>query len=204
MNPKVKAIKIKKATELMSGAVSELQQAYLSMAEPMARNEGVTGDLLIGSCVGVNYLACQKLIDNGFNARFVGGNAAFRLNKGEHGVMVFGYTGNMDVLMPSGNEFDGVGFLGHAWVEIRNLDLIVDITLAHLKQHMIQDNAHRGIVCDEYLLSPNRVVVPRSELITKEKIISGAVGYHYAPNSSSTQQAINRWEALKGLSLETQ
>ncbi|EKO3439435.1 hypothetical protein NTE19_003327 [Vibrio fluvialis] len=199
MNPKMKALKLKKLTDFVAQHAPALRAQYLKDVTPIALAEGVglADNLMIGSCIYLNHLLCEKLVDNGFNAKLKAGRATFGVNKNQYGVLDFGYETNMDTLSPDGSLFIGEGFKGHCWVEVKNLDAIVDLTLLHTKEHMISDNTHRGIVDNDYLLDATKAVVLTSELVSRDKIVSGSVGYHYASNAAMAAQAFAKLEALK-------
>ncbi len=199
MNPKVKAIKISKVTQLVADSVIELQEQCVRDLQPLARSEGVTGDVLLGSCVYLNHLACERLLDNGINATLLGGRASFGVNKNQYGVIDYGYEENMPTLMPDGTLFQGVGFAGHCWCEVKKLDLIIDITLARLPQFIQSDNLNRGIVDNDFLLDPKKVVISRSELVPRRNIVSGSLGYHYASNREYTDRALSKLAELKSM-----
>lgn len=182
---KMQEIKLLKLNKLLESIYPELQAISIKSGEFV----GVQTNL--GNCVIINGMACQRLLDNGFNAKLVGGKAAFSVNKSKFGVLDFGYSQRGKALTASGET--NIGFLGHCWIEIKKLGVIVDLTLPHLEQVFINNNRQLGIAENEYKLT-KKMVIPIFEVKSWNALMQGELGYHYLRNSQDTDFVISRYE----------
>lgn len=187
---KMQAIKLSKLNKLLNEIYPEMQATSIKAGEL----GGINTEL--GNCVLINGMTCQRLLDNGFNAKLVGGKAAFSVNKGKHGVLDFGYSQRGEAITPSGEMLHG--YRGHCWIEIKKLNVIVDLTLPHLEQTFIHNNRQLGISDNEFKLSKS-MVVSMDETQTWDKLLDGALGYHYQRNSNDSEFVNARYMDLEPL-----
>lgn len=200
---KIKALEVFNITNLVNNIKGSICDQYIKEFSFMLDGGCANKNIFIGSCIPLNYLLCEKLKENGFNAKIVAGQATFGVNENQFGVVDYGGTGNMPTLTPDGNLYYGVGFLGHCWITVEKLDLVIDLSLMHLKDIVLEDNRHRGIDDCQYSLDLSKLVLSSDEIIERDKIISGAIGYHYKQDAGITNEAIAKIEKLKTLAISS-
>ncbi|MCY9872350.1 hypothetical protein [Vibrio barjaei] len=129
---------------------------------------------LTTSCILYNALGKERLKDNDFDAKLMAGKAAFGFNASQYGMIEFdvnavGYFLEYGV---------APGFSGHCWIYVPSLEVVVDLTLADLKQRVIDSNKQTGIDDDEFLLDSS-MVIPVEKIMDYQSIKAGAVGLYY-------------------------
>jgi hypothetical protein len=182
MSAKLKAIKLLKLQAVVEDITISVNDTF--------------GGLTAGntSRIAINNYSLKALVAAGFGAKLVSGKAAFGVNKGKHGVIHFGFS-KVEDTTHFADDSPIRNFHGHAWIDIKNLDVIVDFTLLSMKSGMLADNAKRGIVDSDYKLS-NKVIVPKSENKTFARLYdSNDIGYHYRRNDRGQ---ILFWRLLSG------
>jgi hypothetical protein len=181
MNAKLKAIKLLNLQAVVDDITININDTF----------GGITASNT--SRIAINNYAVKALVAAGFGAKLVSGKAAFGVNKGKHGVIHYGFSKIEDkthhVAESSINNFHG-----HAWIDIKNLDVIVDFTLLSMKSGMLLDNAKSGIVDSDYKLS-NKVIVSKSENKTFARLYDNyEIGYHYSRNERGTELVLEAIE----------
>ena len=173
MSKKMSAIRLAKLEKVVTALQPTLEST-------IARS---IGELKGGRCVSLNGLGTVELKKLGFDARLVGGKAAFSFNKGKRGIIDYGYQPNP--FHPYAEE--GIqSFEGHAWIEIRRLGVIVDFTLPALKGTMLADNLRNGINDTEFRLS-SKAIVPMNDITTFNELYDNfKIGYHYKRSKDTT------------------
>lgn len=172
-------------------------EQYLREYAPTLMSDcGMSENPFSGVCIYLNFLLAKKLNDLGYKAKLAGGHAVFGINNNQFGVVKYGEPSNMATLLPNGDLYVGNGFAGHCWIEIQDLNVIVDLSLMHLKDIISEDNKNRGIVDDEYLLDTNKLVISHNELISSKLIDAGNVGYYYEYSREATLSAMNNIKML--------
>ncbi|MDN2483858.1 hypothetical protein [Vibrio agarivorans] len=182
--------------------VASVQQEIVGEVKADISAIGSDPSNMQGTCILLADKLNRRLIDNGINSRFVGGKATFGINTERFGVVDFGYehsdtdSARMESLYSDGSAaVEGMTFFGHAWVECKKAELLIDLSLLFLKSSYDKDNTNRGLHTQPYKLDESKVILEKEELTTRTAIIDGMVGYSY---SSSAQV---RDEALKRLAL---
>jgi hypothetical protein len=181
MSAKLKAIKRVKLQAVVDDITMSVNETFSGLS---------AGD---ASSIAINNFAIKALVEAGFGAKLVSGKAAFGVNKGKNGVIDYGFskiedTANYVADSPIRN------FHGHAWIDIKNLDVIVDFTLLSMEAGMLADNEKRDIVDSDYQLT-NKVIVPKSENKTFARLYDYYdIGYHYSRTDKDTQLVL---EAIK-------
>jgi len=175
------------------------EQFINNFANTTLKFQGANSNPFMGSCIIINHLLCETLKSKGLNAELVAGSATFGINHNNYGVIEYGYIGNMSTLTPDGSLAINNGFKGHAWVTIEELDLVIDLTLMHLKELAKLDNDNRGIIDKDYLLDQSELVLSTNQLIGRDKIIAGSIGYHYCENNEITAKALEQLAKILNL-----
>jgi hypothetical protein len=140
-----------------------------------------------GICIPLAVFGQAVLKEHGVETKIVGGKAAFGFNMGGYGVIDFGYTQNL--LVPYAHE--GIeSFNGHAWLEVENMDAVIDFAMPELPQLIKLSNSEMGIFGhDEIQLDINKLLVRRSEMVTAQVRHKPMLGYYYTkPVASITKQ----------------
>ena len=189
--------------QLVENIKLEVCDKYKREYHPVITSVETTRNEFMGCCVPLNFLLFEKLNELGIKTNLVGGKATFGVNNNAYGVVEYGYIGNMDVLTCDGKQYDGTGFLGHCWLELEELDVVIDLSLMHLKDLFLEDNANRGIVDYDYLLDLDKLVLETSQIIDRSEIISGSIGYHYSKSKQATIEVLGKVEALKLIALHS-
>lgn len=189
------AKKIAELTTLVDQLKHRVSAQFLAEYVPMAKayQLGINPtNPFMGCCIYLNHLMCQELKAHGFDATFVGGMASFSVNAGQWGMLEYG---RLDPSMRNadGSTFNGEAFVGHCWVKIESLDVIVDATLMHLKSQVETDSEYNGICMDstedQFLLDPEKLVLSPADLNTRDALFSGDLGYAYTENAYTTAHA---------------
>lgn len=188
--PSVRENRLNELVLLVEKIKESICDQYIKQySEAVLVGGGSNKNLFMGGCVILNYLLNEKLIENGFKTELVAGQATFGINKNQFGVVEYGYDSNMSTLTASGDFFNGNGFLGHCWIKVQELNVVIDLTLMHLKEVTLEDNLNRGIFDDDYLLDTKKMVITDSEIVSRNQIVSGEVGYHYNYNPEKTKES---------------
>lgn len=170
-----------------------MKSVSLAFGEPMGDNP------FSGSCLYLNHLLCEGLKEKGFDAHYVGGAASFGFNKSGNGYCEYGYVTQeqMQMYRAMGYTIDDLPFMGHAWVEVPSLNVIVDLTLMHLESVINDDNKMNGLPPEtEFLIDTNKIVLEQSELITRDAVWDFNAGCSYVKTDSITHEAKRRSELL--------
>ena len=126
----VQRANIEQLISLVKSLTVEVTEEYMRLMGPAARALGYANahNPILGCCIFFNFLLYKKLKEHGYDSKYIGGAASFGINAGEWGLMEFGrqqetvlYGFNTD-----GSRFDGSAFVGHTWIEIEGMDVIVD------------------------------------------------------------------------------
>lgn len=194
MNAKMKAIKLNKLQKLVEESIQPIQTRYIN--DVTIAHQVVNADLpsnpLLGGCAYLSYLLNEVLTQHGYKSKLQGGMATFGINKTPAGGIEFGYDSAHLLLNIHGQLDVSRALKGHFWVEIKDLDVILDLSLLTLKEHFLLDNGYRGITDNEYLLDPKKTIIAKSEVLSRDDILSGRVGYHYAKNAEITKTGESR------------
>ena len=174
MSAKHKAIKLLKLQNIVDDITINVNETF--------------GDITSGntSSIAINNYAVKALVAAGFGAKLVSGKAAFGVNKGKNGVINYGFSKIED--SPHDTTVNPTRiFHGHAWIDIKNLDVIVDFTLLSMELRMLTNNLKRGVIDSDYKLS-NKVIVPKSENKTFARLYDNyEIGYHYNRNDKEIE-----------------
>ncbi|MBD0788184.1 hypothetical protein HUO09_17655 [Vibrio sp. Y2-5] len=182
--------------ELVSLIKHEVSEQYLKEFVPMALIFELPinpSNPFVGGCVYLNYLLCEKLKSYGYDAKLIGGGASFSFNSGQWGLIEYGQIDQtlLNGLNADGSAYNGSSFIGHCWVEIQSLGVLVDATLMHLKSVFDIDNQQRGLPTESYELDSDKIVYELSELHSHEEVFSGVIGCYYKAIDIFTAQVEN-------------
>ncbi|EGQ9284514.1 hypothetical protein F7U66_01405 [Vibrio parahaemolyticus] len=167
--------------------IETIRPSIIEQINTLSNRLGV--DCSLSNCTIMNGLAYQRLLDNDFtDATLEGGKAAFGFNKGQFGM--FDLDANAH-----GAQVDINGgmqsFPGHCWVEIKSLNVIVDLTLPDLPKLVKMSNEQQGIKDDEFLLDTN-MIIKKEDTFTRQQIFNGSIGCFFEPNTTLRDFAHNR------------
>jgi hypothetical protein len=179
----VKRMKRLNLVQLVNEIQDSVEQQFLKDMTPLAQREGIDtilDNLLIGGCVYLSHLLSKELKSKGYNANIRAGMASFGVNQGDMGIIEYGNPASLNQTIDfNGNKFTGTGFFGHAWVEVPEFDVVIDLTIRTLKEHFLRDNKMRGIRDNTFLFDDSKVIISRSELTSHDAIMSGQIGCFY-------------------------
>ena len=197
------AAKITELKTIVDQIKSGVNDKYLTVMKSVSHafSEPMGDNPFNGACLYLNHLLCEELKEKGFDAHYVGGAASFGFNKSGSGYCEYGYVTQeqMEMFRAMGCTAEDLPFMGHAWVEIPSLNVIVDLTLMHLESVIADDNKMNGLPPEtEFLIDSNKLVLEQSELISRDAIWSFNAGCSYIKTDSITCEAKRR----SGLLLE--
>lgn len=195
------AAKITELKIIVDQIKSGLNDKYLTVMKSVSHafGEPMNDNPFFGACLYLNHLLCEELKEKGFDAEYVGGAASFGFNKFDSGYCEYGYVTQeqMQMYRAMGCTLDEMPFIGHAWVEIPSLNVIVDLTLMHLESVINDDNKMNGLPPEtEFLIDTNKLVLEHSELITRDAVWNFTAGCSYIKTDSITHEAKRRSELL--------
>jgi len=147
------------------------------------------------SCVYVARKAQLLLADRGIDTVLVGGLAAFSVNKGRFGILDYGYSAKANTTSFANTDNP---YHGHCWLEIKSLDVIVDLTTHKLKKTFEADSALRGITELDFNITTNPVF-NKSESKSFDRLMSGELGRHYQSNREAHEELQWRLKAIPQL-----
>lgn len=191
------AAKITELKTIVDQIKSGLNDKYLTVMKSVSHafGEPMGDNPFAGACLYLNHLLCEELKEKGFDAHYVGGAVFYGFNKTPTGNCNYGYVTQeqMAAFKAMGLGIDDLPFMGHAWVEIPSLNVIVDLTLMHLESVIADDNKANGLPPEkEFLIDSEKLVLELSELITPDDIWDFNTGCSYIKTDSITHEAKRR------------
>lgn len=126
-----------------------------------------------GLCVSFTKIGHDILTREGLNVRIAGGRAAFSVNKGQWGIIDFGYSQALDV-----RRDPRVGYIGHFWLVLDQEQVIIDFTMMTLKELVHDSDRFMGLPLQPFNLRKG-VIIPMNKVSSFDELKRGKIGWHY-------------------------
>ncbi|WP_199438402.1 hypothetical protein [Vibrio owensii] len=174
--------------------VNEIRPSIVAQINKLSKCTST--DYSMANCLFLNGLAHQRLLDNDFpDATLCGGEAAFGFSKNQFGMLELNPRTTNPLMIQDGFI---PTFRGHCWVEIKSLNVIVDLTMPDMEKTVIKSNQQLGITDSEFHLQEDMVIAIESTF-TYDEIFNGQIGHHFKKTPEGTNQATSK--VMKALNL---
>lgn len=169
------------------------------MLEPirgmLIRQSGGRYDYTKSNCILLNGIFANALACKGINHRLVGGNHAVAFNEDPGGLLNYGFNmptqQSLHVLADTADPLNSSdGFFGHAWIEIPEIDAIVDLTLLDLP-NTASESARLANLPDVPVVIDIDPIVHKRDLKQFSDIMVQGTGLAYQEVTAKTQHVNN-------------